>query len=94
MIESDSYPFFSEFNYILTNLCQDCKKSAYDRILTRQLYQTPVIMSYNTHLPISEINASPHYPSFNLLEVEHVAIKVREDVSLKELLLTVERELL
>lgn len=32
--------------------------------------------------------------SFDLLEVEHVAVKVREDVSLEELLLTVEGELL
>lgn len=51
-------------------------------------------MNYDIHLSMSEISASPHHPSFNLLKVKHVAIKVREDVSLKELLLTVERELL
>lgn len=33
-------------------------------------------------------------PSFDLLEVEHVAVKVREDVPLEELLLAVEGELL
>lgn len=32
--------------------------------------------------------------SFDLIEIEHVAIKVREDVPLEELLLAVERELL
>lgn len=32
--------------------------------------------------------------SFDLVEVEHVAVKVREDVPLEELLLTVEGELL
>lgn len=33
-------------------------------------------------------------PSFDLLEVEHVAVEVREHVPLEELLLTVEGELL
>lgn len=33
-------------------------------------------------------------PSFDLLEVEHVAVEVREDVPLEELLLTGEGELL
>lgn len=34
------------------------------------------------------------HPSLDLLEVEHVAVKVREDVPLEELLLTVKGELL
>lgn len=43
---------------------------------------------------MSEIKLLPLRPSFNLLKVEDVAVEVCEDVSLKELLLTVEWELL
>lgn len=40
------------------------------------------------------IRASSPSPSFDLLEVEHVVVEVREDVPLEELLLAVEGELL
>lgn len=43
---------------------------------------------------MSEFSDSPPRPSFDLLEVEHVAVKVRENVPLEELLLAVEGELL
>lgn len=43
---------------------------------------------------MSDLSGCPQRPSFNLLEVEHVAVKVREDVPLEELLLAVEGELL
>lgn len=42
---------------------------------------------------MSEFWVYPLHLSFNLLEVEHVAIKVRQDMPLEELLLAVEREL-
>lgn len=43
---------------------------------------------------MSAFRVYPRRLSFDLLEVEHVAVEVREDMPLEELLLTVERELL
>ena len=51
------------------------------------------------HLPtryatVPGVNPPPINPSIDLIEVEHVAVEVREDVALEQLLLAVERELL
>lgn len=73
------------------------QKSANDCILTRQLnprWKKRIADDTFTHTVCRIRRLFFFLPSLDLLEVEHVAVEVREDVPLEELLLAVEGELL